>query len=157
MEKRYSTQTITIEEERQITKDLSILKKSIPFAEEIDKLTPEFDDARKRRREIGEQLGEHKREIEGREKEIEGYRKEMEVANSQRQGVYEKKDELEAEIGGIKDTLDELYTKKDAERENYFQSKLNYENEYDLIKYSEWIVKQKTYIKENEEYRTKRI
>ena len=127
MERRYETQTINVQEERQITKDLNILKKSIPFAQELDKLQPEFDEARKRRKEIGGQLGEHKKDIETREKEIEGYRKEMEVANSQRQDVYEKKDELEGDIGKIKDTLDELYVKKDEEREKYFQQKLDFD------------------------------
>ena len=46
MEKRYETQTIPVAEERQITKDLNILKKSIPFAQEIDKLMPEFEESR---------------------------------------------------------------------------------------------------------------
>ena len=63
----------------------------------------------------------------------------MDIVNSQRKDVYEKKDELEAEIGKIKEKLEEIYKEKDEERERYFQAKLDYENEYDQVKYAEWI------------------
>ena len=67
----------------------------------------------------------------------------MDIVNSQRKDVYEKKDELEAEIGKIKEKLEEIYKEKDEERERYFQAKLDYENEYDQVKYAEWIQREK--------------
>ena len=106
---QYETTTLSKQEEKNITKDLEILKKSIPFAEKNAKLDPEFEQAKKKRREIGERVGELKRDIEAREKEIEEYRHEMDIVNSQRKDVYEKKDELEADIGKIKEKLDEIY------------------------------------------------
>ncbi len=81
----------------------------------------------------------------------------MDIVSVGRDDINSKKDELEAEIGPIKETLDKIYGDKDTEREKYYTDKLAYENQYDMCKYADWMVREKLYLKDKEENRAKRL
>ena len=81
----------------------------------------------------------------------------MEEAREKRADIKEQLDKYEEDIQKVKEDLNKLYTKKNEIREQYYQTKLEYEIERDEIHQAEYIAKEKQRLIDREAQKKERI
>ena len=155
--KRYETTTLNNAAEKKIISDIQFLKKSLPYAEQLLTIKPKIDKLYDQKKAYRDELNVIKDEIQGKSAELDKVRKEIEDVKEQRQDIQQQLDKYEEEIQKVKEGLDGLYTKRNEIKEEYYKAKLEYEIEYDEVKRAEYIIKEKTRLKEKEEYISKKI
>ena len=158
MTKRFETTTLkSPAEEKKILQEIKTLKATLPSAEQLTKITPEIDRLYTEKKVLREKLNGFQAIIDEKDAEINTVKKEMEEAKEQRLDIKSQLDKYEEDIQKVKEDLQTLYDKKNLIREEYFQTKLEFELERDEIYQQEWIVKQKQRILDNEKYRLEKI
>ena len=155
IERLIATTTTDNKKERELIKEIQLIKQSKPFIEEINELLEQIRNKKQEKYKAGEGLSALKSEVSVLKAAVNKLKKEQDGKEVNKEHIQKDLDKINQQRNALRTEIAELRKKKEAEKEQYYRKMIEYEAQQIVIREIEWIAKTKRMVVERDEQQKK--
>ena len=144
-------------EEKQLLKDIDLLKKAVPDMEKLSVIDPEISTIREKRKAIQKQLDVIHGNLDGKEAQISKVKEASQIQRDQRDVVKADAEQYQKIIDSTNEEIQNSYKAKDETREAHYEAMYKFDLQNDKIRWIRGLRNQKKYLESEGADRQERI